>query len=339
MVNTEKLKKLIMAHNEGKDDLFNKVVDSIILEEEASNRYEIAKDLRNALSKRTQSKNKDFAVLRNQIDSMKNLVMMSDPFVDESSIFLTPRMKAFIDRLYLEHSNKKRLFQAGLKPKSKLLFYGPPGTGKTLTASYIATILGLPLCIVQLSHVVSSLMGDTASNLSKIFSFVSETPCVLLIDEFDTFAKTRGDLNDVGELQRIVNTLLQNLDSLSTSESIVIAATNYDESLLDQAVWRRFDGVLKFEIPSSEELTKFLKYSLNGVHFEGSFQVLAKLFQNYSYAEIKNILNESLKTMVIAHKNELSLENVKRELSLVTSEGQMGKSKVLTRNKKTKTKK
>lgn len=339
MVNTEKLKKLIIAHNEGKDDLFNKVVDSIILEEEASNRYDIAKELKSVLSKRAQSKGKDFAVLRNQLDSMKNLVLISDPFVDETSIFLTPRMKVFIDRLYLEHSNKKKLLQAGLKPKSKLLFYGPPGTGKTLTASYIATILGLPLCVVQLSHVVSSLMGDTASNLSKIFSFVSATPCVLLIDEFDTFAKTRGDLNDVGELQRIVNTLLQNLDSLSTSESIVIAATNYDESLLDQAVWRRFDGVLRFEIPSTDELVKFLKYSLNGVQFDSSYDSLAKLFQSFSYAEIKSVLNESLKTMVMQNKNELSLDCIKKELNSIKAERYLGKSKAISNSKKTNAKK
>lgn len=330
MANTEKLKKLILAHKEGKDDLFNKVVDSIILEEEASNRFDAAKELRTALSYR-QMKGKDFSVLKGQLDTMKNLVFVTDPFVDETNIFLNPKMKVFLDRLYLEHSNKKKLQHAGLKPKSKLLFYGPPGTGKTLTAHYIATILGLPLCIVQLSHVVSSLMGDTASNLSKIFNFISSNPCVLLIDEFDTFAKNRGDSNDVGELQRIVNTLLQNLDSHSASESIVIAATNYDESLLDQAVWRRFDGVLKFEIPTSGEVIHFLKYILNGVSYKGSFELTAKLFKNFSYAEIKIVINESLKTMVISNKNELTIDGLKKELLHFSPERSGTERKVLSK--------
>lgn len=339
MLNSEKLKKLILAHKEGKDELFNKIIDSIILEEEASNRFHVAKDLKNALAVRGKIKEKDFSTLRTQVESMKNLVFITDPFVDETNIFLNLKTKDFLDRLYIEHSNKKKLLQAGLKPKNRLLFYGPPGTGKTLTAHYIATILGLPLCIVQLSNVVSSLMGDTASNLAKIFTFINSNPCVLLIDEFDTFAKSRNDSNDVGELQRIVNTLLQNLDSFNTTDSVVIAATNYDKALLDSAVWRRFDGVLEFELPSVKELTQFLQYTLNGITFNDNFEVTAKLFKNFSYAEIKHVLNESLKTMIISNKSELRHEDIKKELVRLSLGKNISKNKIITKKKNTKLKK
>lgn len=337
-MNPEKLKKLILAHKEGKNELFDKVVDSIILEEEASNRFDVAKDLRNVMLTRNSIKPKEFNLLRSEVESIKNLIFVSDPFVDETNLFLTDKSKQFLDRIYLEHSNKKKLIQAGLKPKNKLLFYGPPGTGKTLTAHYIATFLGLPLCVVQLSKVVSSLMGDTATNLTKIFNFISHTPCVLLIDEFDTFAKNRGDFNDVGEIQRIVNTLLQSLDTLSSSDSIVIAATNYDETLLDHAVWRRFDGVVRFELPNNDSILNFLKYTLNGVNFSGDLKLAAKLFKGRSYAEIKTVLNESLKTMIISGKKEIGLSSLKTEMSNLNLRD-TSKNKVLTQRRNSKPKK
>ena len=310
MIDPQKLKKLVLAHKDGKDELFNKVLDSIILDEEASNRFESAKELKSVLNLKSSAK--EVSAFKTQVDSLKNLVIFKDPFVDETNIFLTPETKKFVDRLYLEHSNKKKLLSANLQPKSKILFYGPPGTGKTYTAHYIATVLGLPLGIVQLSNVISSFMGDTAANLAKIFAFASRNPCVLLIDEFDTFAKERNQPNDVGELQRIVNTLLQTLDSISTADSLIIATTNH-EGLLDYAVWRRFEGVLEFKNPSKEEISAYLDYLLSGVKFKGAKGTLLTTLAGMSYSEIGLVIKESLKTMLISNQGELSLEVIKAE--------------------------
>lgn len=330
MIDPQKLKKLVVAHKDGKDELFNKVLDSIIQDEEASNRFESAKDLKSVLSYKSSSK--ELSAFKSQVDSLKNLVLFKDPFVDETNIFLPAEIKRFVDRLYQEHSNKKKLLSANLQPKSKILFYGPPGTGKTYTAHYIATVLGLPLGIVQLSNVISSFMGDTAANLAKIFAFASRNPCVLLIDEFDTFAKERNQPNDVGELQRIVNTLLQTLDSISTSDSLIIATTNH-EGLLDYAVWRRFEGVLEFKNPSKEEISSYLEYLLSGVKFKGVKSSLLTVLSGMSYSEVSLVVKESLKTMLITNQSELTLDLIKSETENLYSY-KMPEKKSRSRSKK-----
>lgn len=131
-----------------------------------------------------------------------------------------------------------------------LLMYGPPGTGKSRLARYIAKELGLDLYIARLDGLISSFLGSTSKNIRALFDFAAKTPCILFLDEFDAIAKLRGDGQELGELKRVVNSFIQNLDSLG-NQSIIIAATNHHE-LLDSAVWRRFGYRLALDFPSSE---------------------------------------------------------------------------------------
>src|SRR5438477_8302827 len=121
---------------------------------------------------------------------------------------------------------------------SRMLIHGPPGTGKTQTARWITGQLSLPLLTVRCDTLVSSLLGQTSKNLRRVFEHAVQRPCVLFLDEFDALASARGNERDVGELQRVVISLLQNVDALPDN-TILIAATNH-EQLLDPAVWRRF---------------------------------------------------------------------------------------------------
>lgn len=128
-----------------------------------------------------------------------------------------------------------------------LLMYGPPGTGKTRLARFIANELGLELYIGRLDGLISSFLGSTSKNIRALFDFAAKTPCVLFLDEFDAIAKLRGDMQELGELKRVVNSFLQNLDTVGR-QSIILAATNH-EALLDSAVWRRFSYRLEFTLP------------------------------------------------------------------------------------------
>jgi hypothetical protein len=130
-----------------------------------------------------------------------------------------------------------------------LLLYGPPGCGKTHLAYWIAAELGLPLLLARLDGVISSYLGSTAKNIRAIFEYASAAPCVLFLDEFDALAKLRDDSQELGELKRVVNSFLQNIDSMG-HDSVVIAATNHPQ-LLDPAVWRRFSYRLELTIPES----------------------------------------------------------------------------------------
>lgn len=130
------------------------------------------------------------------------------------------------------------------------LLYGPPGTGKSRLARFIAQELGLPLYVARLDGLISSFLGNTSKNIRAIFDFAAKTPCVLFLDEFDAIAKLRGDTQEMGELKRVVNSFIQNLDTLGR-HSIILAATNHNE-LLDIAVWRRFSYRLALDFPTPE---------------------------------------------------------------------------------------
>jgi MoxR-like ATPase len=152
-----------------------------------------------------------------------------------------------VEGLLQEWSSEAALQEVGVSPTRSLLIYGPPGSGKTITAQFIAARLGLPLVVARIDGLISSFLGTTARNIANLFDFANRYACVLLLDEFDALAKLRDDPQEIGEIKRVVNTLLQNLDQ-RRHFGITIAITNHDR-LLDPAVWRRFETHLQLGEP------------------------------------------------------------------------------------------
>lgn len=148
----------------------------------------------------------------------------------------------------------------GVSASLSLLLYGPPGTGKSRLARHIARELSLDLYVARLDGLISSFLGSTSKNIRALFDFASKTPCILFLDEFDAIAKLRGDSQELGELKRVVNSFIQNLDTLD-AQSIVIAATNHHE-LLDSAIWRRFGYRLALDFPSAESRRQIWQHSI-----------------------------------------------------------------------------
>ena len=163
---------------------------------------------------------------------------------------LEPTSQTSIETLIAERRGAARLLAAGLEPPSRALLLGPPGVGKSMTARYLAAALGLPLVTIDLAAVVSSYLGKTGHNLRRVFDYARSYECVLLADEFDALAKRRDDEGDVGELKRLVNLLLMELDRWPSS-TLFVAASNHPE-LLDSAVERRFDVVVRLERPTRQ---------------------------------------------------------------------------------------
>jgi hypothetical protein len=181
------------------------------------------------------------------IESRLDTVDISVPIKDEIRLYLpggtANRVRDFIDSVL--HFDKLAAAKAALP--LRLLIYGQPGTGKTQTARWIAGELGLPLLTTRCDTVISSLLGQTSKNLRRVFDYAEQRPCILFLDEFDALASARGNERDIGELQRVVIALLQNIDALS-QHTIVVAASNH-ESLLDPAVWRRFPFQVPLPLP------------------------------------------------------------------------------------------
>ncbi len=162
-----------------------------------------------------------------------------------------------LDEIIEEHRAVSRLRAAGLEPSRTVLLTGAPGVGKTMTARYIATATGLPLMTLDLAGVMSSLLGQSALNLRRAFAMATESPCVFFIDEVDALAKRRNDDGDIGELKRLVNVLLIELEQRPAT-GLLIAATNHPE-LLDFAIWRRFDRVLRLPAPGFQTRRSILE--------------------------------------------------------------------------------
>lgn len=166
------------------------------------------------------------------------------------------------------------------------LMYGPPGTGKSRLARHIARELGLELYVARLDGLISSFLGSTAKNIRALFDFAAKTPCVLFLDEFDAIAKIRSDSQEMGELKRVVNSFLQNLDTLGR-QSIVLAATNH-ENLLDAAVWRRFTYRLALTLPTLEQRQQMWADFLAPLLFsERELALLADLSEGFTGSDIR----------------------------------------------------
>lgn len=176
-------------------------------------------------------------------------------------VFLNPEQERLIHQVIREHNHFEQLKELNLPINHKLLFFGPSGVGKTYLAQAIATELNKKILTLNLSNLVSSRLGETAQNLKQLFDKASRESSVLFLDEFDFIATSRGhDDKDVGEMRRMVNTLIQHLDHLP-EQTLLIAATNHLE-LIDPALSRRFPVKVPFYLPTDKELTKYYEHLL-----------------------------------------------------------------------------
>jgi DNA polymerase III delta prime subunit len=202
-----------------------------------------------------------------------------------------------------------------------LLMYGPPGTGKSRLARHIARELGLELYVARLDGLISSFLGSTSKNIRALFDFAAKTPCVLFLDEFDAIAKLRGDTQELGELKRVVNSFIQNLDALA-SHSVVLAATNHRE-LLDSAVWRRFGYRLELDFPNAELRAQMWAQYLESFDFDArDLELLVDLSEGFSGSDIAEV-GRRLKRRRLAGDQGLELKDAFQVLqNLGISEGE-----------------
>jgi SpoVK/Ycf46/Vps4 family AAA+-type ATPase len=192
-----------------------------------------------------------------------------------------------------EYAARERLQNVGLPYLQRILLYGPPGCGKSLGAERLAKNLGLPLLKVQLSQLIDSYLGNTAKNIKTVFEIANKNPSVLFLDECDALMWSRSSDSgeNVREMKRTVNTLLQALDEFESQDAMIVAATNL-ESSLDFAIWRRFDETIFMPKPNAAEIEKMLSKLLDKNH--GWEAWLPKL-NGYSHAEIVKVCQKARK--------------------------------------------
>ncbi|MDQ7917128.1 ATP-binding protein [Mesonia sp. MT50] len=228
---------------------------------------------------------------------------------------LSSTVKSKILRIEKEYLAKERLAHHGLKPRKKILLYGASGCGKSMTAEKIAWDLGLPFYKVRFDSIISSYLGESASNLQKLFDSIRNYPCVLLLDEFDIIGKKRNvNSNDAGEIHRIVNILLGLLEEYD-GEGLLVATTNLEDSL-DDALFRRFDDFIELPRPSLEEIVALLKISFSALKLSRDINIndYADKMVGLSYAIIVKIANDAAKRSVIDSNSEISINDLNKAL-------------------------
>jgi SpoVK/Ycf46/Vps4 family AAA+-type ATPase len=333
MISIDRVKKLLQAYRDFDDTAFLRAAEAIIEESVASNRMSEAKELKRALGeghRPVSFKTQQMNLLPSATRSDAKLFTLVESAVDERQIVLSKETREKIDRVVQEHKNKEILHRHGLRAKSKLLFWGPPGCGKTLTSMFLGNALGLPVAVVQLSALISSNLGDTGNHVRKVFDYANNNPVVLLLDEFDAIGKSRDDRQDVGEVRRVVNSILQAFDSFSSDRSIIVAASNYQD-VLDEALWRRFDDIVSFPKPSKVEVEILLKKLTAEISIQGSLSAIALQMKSLSFAEIERVIHESIKSVVMKQQDEISADEIRTHLRLYTGD--------VNRAKKSKTRK
>jgi len=318
MARADLMKKLFASYKAGDDDAFMKIAQDIIEDERKKNHVILADELKlvlfngNTRSKRSLSTYS--ATISKDKESGTNLFEIIYPEKYLSDLIASEKMQQEFARIITEFQNWDILVSNGVTPTRRILFYGAPGCGKTLTAQAIASEIGLPMIYVRFDAIISSYLGETASNLRKVFDFAQQESYLIFFDEFDAIARSRNDPFEHGEIKRVVNTFLQQLDNFK-GKSLIIAATNFEQSL-DYAIWRRFDSTLRFDMPTSDE--KFRLFSLRLKSLNGPNHVFAEIVNNtdgFSYADVEQTTNFIRKQCVLEGRKLYT----KRDIELAVS--------------------
>jgi SpoVK/Ycf46/Vps4 family AAA+-type ATPase len=312
MASGKLLRLLVQSGASGDPTAFRSATEQLIKEERQKQHNLLANDLERILygDRSTPSATAHNILPEAPFDKESGVALIDIKQANRSidELVLAKNTLEVIENVLEEYRREDILRSYGMMPAEKVLFFGPPGCGKTLSAEAIAYELNRPLAIVRLDSLVSSFLGETAANLRKIFDFIAKHRLVVLFDEFDALGKERDDGSEHGELRRVVNAVLQMMDSYD-GKSIIIAATNH-EQILDSAIWRRFDELVEFPVLNKDQLQNLLQLKLRGVRreFDLDSPELHSIFDDKSPAIIERIIRRAVKRMILKQKEFLTVK-------------------------------
>lgn len=308
MATTEQLKAMVKSHAEGDDPRFYSIALQVAAGAARGGQNRFAQELRDLVDTLRKSLGK--GTLRPTLvvqprGELVGLLTASYPRIRKCDIILEPNVRQQLDRVLLEQRQQDRLKAKGFKPLRKLLLIGPPGTGKTMSAGALAGELNLPLFTIRLDGLITKFMGETAAKLRLVFDALAQTRGVYFFDEVDALGGERARSNDVGEIRRVLNSFLQFIEN-DESDSLLVAATNHPQ-LLDRAMFRRFDSVIEYPLPTDEVICEVIKNRLVGV-------ILAKIdwtkvktaASGLSHSEITLAAERAAKDVILSGKSSIS---------------------------------
>ncbi len=290
------LKALVKAHLESNSEQFHTLTLQIAAHEAKVGHIHLANELKHLIDREKTKKPK----IINLNAELQGLILERKSNERLSDLVLSNDLIKRIQRIEREFIQREKLKLHGLVNRRKFLFAGPPGTGKTLTASVIAKELSMPLNIVLMDKLITKFMGESSGKLRQIFEIINDNTAVYLFDEFDAIGGERSKENDVGEMRRVLNSFLQFIEA-DKSDSIIIAITN-NVSLLDNALFRRFDDVIKYELPSAEERKILLMNKLGSFSGDYNINEIVSLLEGLSHADITRACIDAVKETILSDR-------------------------------------
>ena len=304
MAKADQIKALIASHLSRDDQHFRTVALQLAANEARKGHGALASEIRKMIDERPVTP----ARIVSMNGELDDLVIAAKPLSDAASLVVAPSLERKLDRIVSEYRQADKLRRHGLVNRRKILLAGPPGTGKTLTASALAKRTGLPLLVVQIDRLISKYLGETNAKLRLIFAMIRDRPGLYFFDEFDTIGTARGAENDVGEMRRVMNALLQFIEA-DDSSSLIIAATNSPEAL-DSALFRRFDDILDYGYPDGDEIAAVIDNRLGG--FRGRFKLdrVVSTAQGLSHSDIVRACDDAVKDAILDDRSALRRDDL-----------------------------
>ena len=295
MASINSLTKLFTAIASNDSSRAQAIAGEIVSTEEKKGHHAAAKALRGAL--RPNEPRYAQTPVNESGRMMSDALSRVQPSVGLEAVVLRKNLRIELDHIVREWQLREKLNERGIERRRRLFFYGPPGCGKSLSAMALGRDLGLPVYVVRFDAVIGAYLGQTALHLRELFRFAESAPCILLIDEVDALAKKRGNPRDVGELDRIVIAMMQELEHTHPA-GLVIATSNLPEHI-DEALWRRFDLVLEFAKPSEKELGKYAATLAAELRHKLSAAAIKKVRRAKSYAEAEKLIESEIRRSII----------------------------------------
>lgn len=309
MATSAQIKALINSHYTNDNDRFDTISLQLASHEAKSGHQSLAVGIKKIVDKSKNNRidqklnTKDIHFQNNSVDE---LLLYSRPHEKLKDLILPDERKEKIKKILSEYYHQDKLKKHGLENRRKILLSGKPGTGKTMTASVLASELGLPLYIIQIDKMITKFMGETSTKLRHIFKLIESQRGVYFFDEFDSIGTDRSLENEVGEMRRVLNAFLQFLEG-DSSNSLIITATN-NISLLDRALFRRFDDIVYYDLPKENEIIELFKSNLKIFNVRFKYENIVSHAMGLSHADIVRLCKDAIKETIIEDKKTISKE-------------------------------
>ena len=319
MATAQQLKALIESYTEHNPDRFLSVASQIAAHAARSGKTKLAEELRKLIEE-ARIKQVDQSSFINSIPiaqptgNLSGLFSASFPKTRLSDMVLDQDLKERLEKIIYEYRQSDRLRSHGLFPRRKILLVGPSGCGKSMTAAALAGELSLPLLTVQFHILITKFMGETAAKLRNIFEAMKQTRGVYFFDEFDAIGVQRSVGQDVGEIRRVLNSFLVFLEE-DNSMSIIIAASNL-ETFLDNALFRRFDDTLRYNLPELPMIHTLIENRLSNFMLKNiSWKSIINAAENMTHADIVKACEDAAKEAVLDEREQIRTNELKRAIT------------------------